>query len=287
MAYTIKLPEGSKGKSINGITVLGTDLFVVTKRSQEIEVYDSKTFQHQRNIKVTKMTDPMDIAASKDANCLYIVGRFSEETEKSKVVRLDLEGNVLNQWSTDGKKGRLSTYGSNAILCLLDKQLIIEYSPDGASIITVRLSPAANLKNPLHAIKVTGECFVVSHGDINDKLHRVCVVDLGGNVMKECKKWEKSIFAPNACTTMEVPICLLEDKERSIIVADRDNGRILLLSSMLKYKRKLVEGQQMLKGSPVRLCFDDAQSKLFVAVNEWSSSKKEWKDGQILIFNIK
>lgn len=280
LLHTIHLPEMRRGKSINGITILSNELFVVIESSQEIEVYDSKTFQHERIIPINEMTDPLDIAASKDANCLYIVGVLGKTTE-SKIVRIDLQGKVLNQWSTGGEKGRLSTYKSNVVLCMKYRQLIKEYSPDGDLIVTVHLSRAVRLCEPMHAIKVTSECFAVSHSDFSgDELHRVCVVDLDGQIKKECAK-------------MKVPICLVEDNERSIIVADRCNNELLLLSSILKFQRKLIEKEQkpVLKGSPVRLCFDDIQSKLFVAVNSWSStctrSKTEWRDGHILVFNIK
>lgn len=93
-------------------------------------MYNSKTFQHQRNVEIKEMTDPLDIASSNDANCLYVVYWLSEETD-SRVVRLDPTGKTLKQWSTGGGKGRLSTFGCNVILCLSDEQLIREYSPEG------------------------------------------------------------------------------------------------------------------------------------------------------------
>src|SRR6218665_1779685 len=101
----IQLTGKNKGKSINGIAILSNELFVVTESSHVLEVYYSKTFKHKRDMKVSKMGYPLDIASSKDAKCLYIVGRFSEETE-SQVVRIDLGGRVLNQWSIGGERGR-------------------------------------------------------------------------------------------------------------------------------------------------------------------------------------
>jgi hypothetical protein len=285
-----RMSERHEMKAISGITVLGNELFVATKCNQEIAVYDSKTFQYDRSMEIRGMTNPLDIASSKEANCLYIVDRLSEETE-SRVVRIEHTGEVIRFWSTGGRLGRLSTYGSNVILCLQDRQLINEYSPEGQLIVTVRLSPAAKLNNPLHAIKVTSTHFVVSHGDFNDELHRVCVVDLDGEIIKEC--YSTRLEKPNnmAISRLKVPLCLLEDKDGSIIVADTKHKRILLLSSMLKYERNLlnrdIEDLNGLQHFPVRLCFDDAHARLFVTVNKWNGSRKEWKDGRIQIFNIK
>lgn len=281
LVHAISLSGQNVLKPITGITVLGNELFAVTESSEEIGVYDSKTFQPEGNMKIPEMTDPLDIASSKAAGCLYIIERAGDEVE-SRVMRLDPKGKVLNQWPSGGKTGRLSTYESNVILCLFDKQVIIEYSPIGDPITTVRLSPALKLIDPWHAMKVTSQHFVVSLGDGKHEFSHVCVVDLDGNITLSTKRDQSKILSK-----LKVPVCLVEDNERSIVVADRDNNRILLLSALLECKRNLIDVDLQKKDYPVRLCFDETNSKLFVAVNTWSSSKKQRDDHRVLIFIVK
>lgn len=281
LVHTISLSGQNKVKPITGITVLSNELFAVTESSLEIGVYDSKTFQHERNMEIREMTDPLDIASSKTANCLYIIGRAGDEVD-SKVMRLDPKGKVLSQWPSGGKTGRLSTYESNVILCLLDKQVIIEYSPIGDRITTVSLSPALQLLHPWHAMKVTSQHFVVSHGDGKDEFHRVCVVDLDGNITVSTKRDQS-----NSLSKLKVPVCLVEDNERLIVVADRNNHRIFLRSALLECKKNLTDVDLHKTDYPVRLCFDETNSRLFVAVNNWSSSKKKPDEHRVLIFNVK
>lgn len=226
------------------------------------------------------MTDPLDIASSKVAGWLYISYKGSNETE-STILRLESNGQLLNHWPSGGQTGRLSTYESNVVVCLYDRLLIREYSPEGELVCDVRLSPAAQLKRPLHAIKVTGMHFVVSFGEGKDTLHRVCVVDLEGNISATHFDNSKSL------KEMKVPICLAEDSERYIIVAYKDDNRLFLLSPILEYKRTLLNDELGKKNYPVRLCFDESNGKLFVAVSRWSSSKNTLDDHRILIFTVK
>ncbi len=174
----------------------------------------------------------------------------------------------------------MSTYESNVIVCLVEKQLIHEFNVNGKLIRTVPLSPAVGFNHPRHAIKVIGNDFVVCHGDIRDKLHRVCIVDAHGTIIAELKEWKSKIKDGK----LNVPVCLVEDSERSILVADRDSNKIRLLSCYLEPQRNLIKEEWGLDGYPVRICLDESKTQLCVAVN--NLSKKEWKDGRILIFNI-
>src|SRR6218665_2474834 len=93
LAGTIYLSETNELKPITGIAVLGNKLFAITESSQKIGVYDSNTFQRERNMEVRGMTDPLDIASSKVAGWLYISYKGSNETE-STILRLESNGQL-------------------------------------------------------------------------------------------------------------------------------------------------------------------------------------------------
>lgn len=260
-------------------------MFVVFENSQEIEVYESVTFSRQSNLTIKEMTYPLDITSSKMMKSFYVyVTDPDNDDGECSILRISHNGVLTQQWETNGGRGRISSFESSVILCLNEKHQICEYSGDGKFLRTVSLSPALGLKHPLHALKVTSMHFLVSHGVVASDLHRVCVVDLDGKVVKEFSEWTK-VRLINSIEKMNVPICLAENSDRFIIVAERDNKQILLLNSVLKFKRRLIVSEDDgLKYHPTRLAFDE-KGNLFIAENRFS--KKAWQSGRISIFAIK
>lgn len=124
--------ENDEKKEICGIAILNPKLFVVFEESQEIEVYDSVTFNSQLKCKVEEMTHPLDIVSSETNACFYVYTFDSVNDEpKSQILKIDLTGKVIFQWSTGGCSCRLSTSESNVIACLSEKNHIHEYSENG------------------------------------------------------------------------------------------------------------------------------------------------------------
>ena len=281
MVHTITTDIGKdRREPINGMTILGKELFVSHENKSVIEVYDLETFQFVRHWTIEGISQPMDIASCKIANCLYIIIREDSES-KSHIMKIDPKGQLIKNWSTGGEHGRLSTYESNVIVCIFEKQLINEFNGDGILIDTVNLSPAVGFNHPWHAIKVTNNHFAVCHGEAKDELHRVCIVDYQGTIKRELSRWQTGTGEGK----LNVPICLVEDNSgRSILVADRDNKKIRHLNCSLQRKENLISG---LDGCPVRVCLDERKGRLFVAENTLLLNKREWKDGRVLVFNIR
>src|SRR6218665_1232830 len=272
---------------INGMTILGKELFVSHENTPVIEVYDSETFKFERNL--AGISKSMDIASCKKANCLYII--FQEDSgSDSHIMKLDPKGqqNILTKkWPTRGERGRLSTYESNVIVCLFEKQTIHEFSGEGTLINTVYLSLAFGFKHPWHAIKVASDHFVVCHGDGKDELHRVCKVNVKGDILLELKEWESKIRNEKR-GKLNVPICLVGVNEGSIIlVADRNSQKIRLLDDSFHHQCNIVGKEMLLDGNPVRICLDEKVGQLFVAANRPKKIRGGWTDGRIVIFDVK
>src|SRR6218665_1966648 len=68
---------------INGMTILGKELFVSHENSSLIEVYDAETFQFGLKYEVEVMSHPMDIASCNIATCkcLYTISREDSDSE--------------------------------------------------------------------------------------------------------------------------------------------------------------------------------------------------------------
>lgn len=268
--------ENNESKVICGIAILKPNLLVVFEESQEIEIYDSVTFNSQTKWVVDKMIHPVDIASSKANDCFYVFTRdHVNDDSESQILKINQKGQLVQQWAADGGPGRLSTSESNVIACFSEKSNICEYSGIGEFIRRIPLSPADKINRPLHAIKVSSMHYVVSHCGAGENSHRLCLVDCAGKLIK--------VYA-NSTEKLMVPISLAENSDKCILVADRDSRQILLLSYVLNFKRRPLSEKLGLKNQPVRLAIDDS-GNLFVAENRLLQNK-EWQGVRISVFDI-
>jgi len=268
LVQTIRTKEETK--SIRGMTILDKELFVTTRLSSEVEVYDSVTLNVCRRWTLNELIDPYDLAACSRNKCLYIFD--CKRFEKSrKILRVDAGGKLIKKWSTGDNWGfGLSvTYESNIILTVFDKNKLNEYSSDGQLIREIILSSHAGISYPFKAIKLTNGHFVVSHGyDDNDELHRVCAVDVNGKL--------KKTFGGKLGSTigkMHYPVDLSVDGNGFVMVADRLNSRVLLLDSDLKFTREILSKDKHGLRRPWKILQDKSNGRLFVADNELNNNR--------------
>lgn len=138
--------------------------------------------------------------------------------KSNEILKLESNGNLIAKWLKWDDHGRLSvTQESTIILSVFMKQKVNEYSSVGFLIKEMKLSSIAGKIQPRHAIKLTSGHYVVSHGDFLDPRQRVCVVSGSG----EGKK-----FGGKKGSNMAVY------KDGFVMVADRENGRVLLLTQI-------------------------------------------------------
>lgn len=255
------------------MTILNSELFVVYKCCREVEVYDSKFCFHRR-WNLQEIANPEDIVSCNRNQCLYING-YTDESMPSKILKLDPNGEVMHRWETGDNWGwDLSvTEEYNVILTVHTKNKLIEYSPVGREVRVIRLKSA--IRNPCHAMKWTNDHYIVSHSDAREVLERLCIVNADGNI--EDSTDEKSGFTDDV--KMNVPAHFAVDENGFVMVADKGNGRILLLNSNLEYLRVLISNEKTRElRFPVNIFLDKSNDRLFVA------DHKSGHDGRILIF---
>ena len=270
-------------KGINGVTILDNELFVISNESSEIEVYNSTQLYFSRRFHLRDLVGPVDVVSCAKNKCLYIMDAKVSGQSK-EILRLSPKGKLLQQWSTecDGW-GRLSvTAEKNVLLTVYQKNKLNEYSPQGELVREIKLDPRSctGIRHPWHAIKLASGNYLVSHGFESYDQHRVCIVDVEGNVTKSFGR--SSGMTSNR---MYAPVYLAIDKNGFVMVADRCNDRVLLLDASLKYVKELITVQNGLR-QPRRILLDDVNGRLIVADNEWNSEKDVYVDGQILVFEI-
>src|SRR5688572_17177555 len=62
-----------QNKAITGLTVLDKELFIVSRLSSEVEVYDSTKLSFSRRWELSELVAPVDIGSCKRQKCLYIM----------------------------------------------------------------------------------------------------------------------------------------------------------------------------------------------------------------------
>lgn len=281
-------------RPVNGLTVVEKSLFVLHSLSSEIEVYDLTTFALRDQFPVPMVTDPLDMTSCVGTSCIFVLGRVDPSGKSSRIVKMEAHGSLILDWFSGGNSGRLSTHETTIIVCLFERMVVCEFSDAGRLLHTVQLSPEACLSNPLHAIKVNDFHLVLSHGHSKDDHHRVCLLNVdGGSVLRDCSELRKRRLLPD--DRFNSPVCVVEGRRSAVLVADRDNGRVVLLNSNLKYERILIEAERgpftdhdsiPTDTFPERICFDETGHQLIVAVNGFSPDRR-WTDGRILVFDLR
>src|ERR1043165_4470495 len=77
-----------KKKSINGLTILDNELFVVSEKSSEVEVYDSMKFSFSRRWDLKDLINPWDIGSCNRNKCLYIFDFKVSYGQSKEVLRV-------------------------------------------------------------------------------------------------------------------------------------------------------------------------------------------------------
>lgn len=260
-----------ESRPIWGVTSLNNELYIVTQGSSLVEVYDLVSLNFARRWDLKKLRDPQDITSCAKNKCLYVM-----DWDLAMILKVDPNGLLITEWSVPRGGGRLSvTRESNVLFTVYKQNKLIEYRADGRLIRDVKLSSEDGIAHPQHAVKLANGDFVVSHGVMTDPLHRVCVVDGSGRVLK-------SIGGEPGLTAgrVNLPLHLAVNSDGCILVADWNNSRVLLLNSQLEFKRELLSKRDGLR-FPGRICLPEANDRLIVADN-----LNGWSDGQVRVFDI-
>ena len=78
-----------------------------------------------------------------------------------------------------------ATHVGDVLVTSRSSRLLLEYSAGGS--LRRRIKLDADLVNPNHAVRVSGDLLVVCHGDMTDQTQRVCSVNNRGEVLHSCR----------------------------------------------------------------------------------------------------
>ena len=162
-----------------------------------------------------------------------------------------------SKWSVNDEPWGLSlTRGSNVLVTLMDVGRIEEYTTHGSLIRQINLD--VSIDRPRHSIELSTGQFVVCHqGKQQD---RVCIVDTAGRIIHSYGGQRGQ-----SDRKLDYPVNLTLDTDNNVLVADRDNKRLVLFSSSLTHistLKSLSDDYQLNK--PQCIYLDLTTSRLFV-----------------------
>ena len=236
---------------VQGVAVVGKEIFVAVNNSSEIKVHNTDTYSLQTNvsIKVPGLSYPWDMVS--DDSSLFV-----SEFSNSSIHRIKLpEKQTITCWKAAGERNGLSItkHGSVLVTChSLNK--LFEYSTDGIKIREIALQ--SDLRGPYRAIQRDNDQFLIDH----DSLHRVCLIDNKGKLIKS--------FGGTTTGTkggpLQYPRQMVVDHNGSILVADYGKSRVVLLDSSLEFVKDLVPASARMK-NVFAVCLVKQYDRLYVS----------------------
>jgi len=266
-----------QGDGVSGVTTLDNMIYVLrSKASQQIAAYDCDLYRLQRYFNVPGLHGGCGIVACSYYRCLYI----SSSSDKCVVLhRVSLLKDGITNWTVNDKCRGLSVTDTHSVLVTCGEVCKIkEFTTDGKLLRQILL--AEDVVSPWHTIQLSSGEFVVCHGDVNDPLHRVCLIGSDGRVVKSYGGSKGS-----GTQQMNVPGHIAVDRNGFVFVTDLNNYRVLLLSPALTFVRVVLSREQ-LKWKPLRLWFDSDSDRrrLYVGVNKWED--RHYGDGNVAVVDV-
>lgn len=257
------------GKPVRGLTTLNNELYVRYEDvySKDITVYDTETYGFLRHLQMPRLGLVSDMTSCKRHQCIYIADNMHNVVHKLS------DEDKLTHWPiNDVPRGMSISSGGNVLVTCCDVGRIKEFDTDGQLIREIVLQ--SDVVYPWHAIELTTSEYVVCHGRVKDPLHRVCIVDSQGCVVRSYGG-----FRGSANGQMNTPVRLALNG--FIIVAECMNKRVQILSPTLNYVREIITD---MSGKPSRIWFDEDACKLYIADNVWDSC--EYVSGQVNVYSL-
>jgi len=164
------------------------------------------------------------------------------------------DGSDIKKWLVNLSPRTLSVTASRLVVTLITQLMV--FDSDGNELRCVSLP---DYIAPLHAMEVPTGILVVSHINTKVNQHQVSIVYTGGQLVRPFT----GLAQPPLDST---PHMAVDSLWGNIILADRGNRRIVLLSDKLELLKVIIDERQLNYEQPVRLCYLEQSGQLLVGL---------------------
>jgi len=264
------LPEG---RPVYGVTLLAGEIYLLRRKERDqVEVYDVVTYRLQRCLTVPNARGFYHMTSCEHNRCVYIGDHIA-----ACVHRLDVQG-AVTRWTVNDVPWGLSVNAAHNVIVTCDVVRKVKVFSTHGDLLRELMVPS-DVISPWHAIQTRSGQFIVCHGELGDRVHRVCMMSDDGRHIVHSHGGQQG----SDTGQYDVPAHLAVDDNEFVFVADVINRRVTLLSPTLEYVRQVVSRDQ-LKWWPYRLCLDTERRVLYVAENEGKDG--EFTAGRVVVFSV-
>jgi len=239
---------------VRGVTQLHDVVYIVFLGSSTIWRFNARTHQRLTDIEVNDLSFPIDIVACERTSQVYVADN------EACIWRVSSDGEDKERWLTKSPSDTfrpytLSVTSTRLLVTSWDTHQLTQFNEVGDELRRVQLPDDMA---PWHAVESPTGTFIVSR--YNDELEQghVSEVSTGGEVLRQFS----GSHLPSLGLTPRVAV----DSHGNILVADRDNHRILLLDAHLKLLRVVVDQHQLNYKQPKHLCYKEQSGQLLVGL---------------------
>ena len=236
---------------------------------RDVEVYDCNGRTIEYHIEVSALQQPSDLTSCAEFRCLYI----SDWSTPYRVHRVEPNSGETSELPVWDKPEGISVTPHptcHVIVACGEVRKIKEFTTLGHLVREIQLQDDIG-GHLFHAVETDGR-FAVGCGYRSDPLHRVCIVDSGGRVVRSYGGSPGS-----AAGRLKNPRRLAVDGDGNVFVVD--DTRVSLLSPTLADVRELASARDVNRGFvPVRLCLDAARGRILVP---------DGRNTDVLVFQVR
>lgn len=238
---------------VRGLTTFNKRLHVLRNASNnQVDVYKPNSQNNSpgcsRNLSVPG-DNLWDIASSTKDQCTFVSDHVRREVYNVAIA------DDVNTTTFFSEPRGLSIMGNgNVLVTCRSPSALVKLDWNGDKVDTVSLDET--IQQPWHAVQLSTGDFAVCHGGGPNKLHRVCIVDESGYIIRS--------FGSGCGSDklqLNVPCHLAVDKNDFVFVADCLNERVTLLTPTLNFVCHVINAMD---SRPQRLCLNRGNKRLYV-----------------------
>ena len=235
---------------VKGVTQLRDVVYIVVLGFLAIKMFNSKTHQELRSITTPDFRYPLDIVACQQTSQLYVSDSYKY------IWRVSADGEDVRRWlsvsaSDTFKPWKLSVRSARLLVTSYRTGQLTQFDAGGNELRRVQLPDDMR---PQHAVESPAGTFIISQYRSQLK-HSVSEVNTAGEVLRQ--------FSGSLGLSPHIAV----DSRGTVLVADQDNRRILLLDSRLSLRRIIIDERQLDYKEPYHICYAEPSGRLLVVLH--------------------
>ena len=237
---------------VQGVTQLHDVIYIVCFCSSTILRFNATTHERLTDVGVKNMEDPVGVVASERTSQLYVADYYPECVWRVSADGSDVKRWWSRSWTDTFRPRSLSITSTRLLVTSKATKQLMQLDADGNELSRIQLP---DYMTPWHAVESPTGTFIISHQNTQLKPQdQISEVNTDGEVVRQ--------FSGSRLSSLGEFTHVAVDSLGNVLVADQNNGHILLLNAQLVLRRVVVDDHQLNDKLPWRLCYREQTGQL-------------------------